>query len=314
MDSIKTSRKSRISRSFAYISKTNQLYIMMIPGILLIFVFAYYPLYGLVIAFKDYYSWIGIENSEWVGFKNFISFFQSKDFPIIVKNTLGISGLRLIFAFPSAIILALLINELKNGLFKRTIQTISYLPYFISWMVVSGIAYNFLSTDMGVLNQILKYFGAQPVNWYTQPDAWWPILTITTIWKSMGWGSIAYLAAITSISPELYEAATIDGASKLKQVRHITIPGMMPVISITLILTIGSLIRDDFEQIYALVGANAILQKTTDVLGTWVFRTSILQSDFSNATAVGLFQSVISLIMIIGANYFAKKTDNPGLW
>ena len=257
---------------------------------------------------------MGISGSEWVGLQNFINIFSGESFPVILRNTLAISSLRLIFAFPSSIILALLINELHNGLFKRTVQTVSYLPYFISWMVVSGIAYNFLSTDMGLLNQLLKTIGMQPVNWYARPDMWWGILTFTTIWKSVGWGSIVFLAAITSINPELYEAAVIDGASKITRVIYITIPGMMPVISVTLIITLGQLIKDDFEQIYALVGSNQLLLQTTDVLGTWVFRTSMLQSNFSGATAVGLFQSVVSFAMVFTANYFARKTNNSSLW
>ena len=296
------------------ILRNYQLYLLLLPGLLLIFIFKYLPLPGLIIAFEDYYPWTGFFDSEWVGLKHFIHIFQSETFLRLLGNTLVLSLLNLIFVFPSAIILALLINELHNGIFKRTVQTVSYLPHFISWVVVAGMAYNFLATDTGILNNLLKHLGLDPVMWYADASKWRGILTVTSIWKTCGWGTIVYLAAITSINPGLYEAAVIDGASKFRQIWHITIPGMMPVISVTLILTIGKLIKDDFEQIYALVGNNNLLYETTDVLGTWIFRTSMINGEFSSAAALGLFQGIVSFIMVTGANMLAKRTENSSLW
>ena len=290
------------------------LYLMLIPGIVFLFIFCYVPMYGVTIAFKDYYPWTGFFGSEWVGLKHFAKFFNSAQFWNLLKNTLLITTYKLIVGFPAPIILALLLNELKNGSLKRVVQTVSYLPHFISWMVIAGMAYNFFGTDLGILNRILTTVGMEPVSWYARPDLWRSILVITAVWKGVGWGSIIYLAGISGINPELYESAQIDGAGKLRQAWSITLPSLMPIISIVFILNMGSLIREDFQQIFALVGNSTILRETTDVFETYIFRMSMLNGSFSYPAAIGLFQSVIALLMIVGSNYLAKKTENQGIW
>ena len=240
---------------------------------------------------------------------------MSRGFFKLVRNTLILGLLKLIFAFPSSIILALLINELRNGVFKKAVQTISYLPYFISWVIVASIAYLFLSTDYGIINVFLEKMGLNKIQWYASPQYWRAILTITTIWKNTGWGTIVFLAGLTAISPELYEASICDGAKRWQQTWHVSIPGIMPVIAMTFILSVSGIVRDDFEQVYALVGQNSELYETVDVIGSWMYRG--LRGSFRNwgeVTAVGFVQSIVSFILMIGANLLVKKTDNKGLW
>lgn len=290
------------------------LYLMMLPGLLYFLIFKYIPMpTGFIIAFKDYMPWEGLSGSEWVGLYYFKRIFTSSVFVKLLKNTLILSGLGLVFAFPSSIILALMLNELKNGIFKKTVQTISYLPYFISWVVVSGLLYNLLDTNAGVINNILTTFGMEPVRWYAEPQKWYWIMLIVKIWKSCGWGTITFLAAITSIDVGLYEAAVVDGANKFRQMWHITLPGMMPTIVVTFILTLGKIFKEDFEAIYALVGTNDILYETMDVFETWVYR-STLNGSYSISAAMGLVQNIVSLILIIVANRLARKFEQATIW
>jgi len=294
------------------------LYIMIIPASALFLVFCYAPMAGLVVAFKNYTVEGGIFGSEWVGFKHFINAFTNKGsgFWGLLRNTVGIASLKFIFGFPASIILALMFNRLANGFFKKTVQTISYLPYFVSWIVLSGMCYLLLATDGGIINNLLIKLNASPVKFYDTPKYWWGILTASSIWKNVGWGTIVYLAALTSIDTDLYEAADIDGARAWDKLWHVTLPGMMPVIGIQLILNMGSLIKDDFDQIYAMVGGdNYALRGVTEVFSSLIFRQ--LQSGpagYSPSTAIGLIQSVISLILVLVANSIVRKTDNPGLW
>ena len=313
---LKTKNKTRSAAVRA--AKNWQLYLMYLPGLLVLAVFCYYPMYGLILSFKDYNPVLGITASHWIGFENFKYAVLSRGFANLVKNTLILGVLKLIFAFPCSIILALLMNELGNKVFKKSVQTISYLPYFISWVIVASIAYMFLSTDYGILNSFLKSIGLPTVQWYAAPQYWRAIIIITGIWKTTGWGTIIFLAGLTAINPDLYEAARCDGAGRWSQTWHVSVPGIMPVIMMTLILSIAGIVRDDFEQIYALVGINSNLNPTMDVLGTWMYRG--LQSAGSNfraygeITAVGFVQGIISFILMIGANYVTKKTENQGLW
>ncbi len=290
------------------------LYLMMLPGLLYFLIFKYIPMpTGFLIAFKDYMPWEGLSGSKWVGLYYFERIFTSSVFPKLLKNTLILSGLGLVFAFPSSIILALMLNELKNGPFKKTVQTISYLPYFISWVVVSGLLYNLLDTNAGVINNILTTFGMKPVRWYAEPQKWYWIMLIVKIWKSCGWGTITFLAAVTSIDVGLYEAAVVDGANKFRQMWHITLPGMMPTIVVTFILTLGKIFKEDFEAIYALVGTNDVLYETMDVFETWVYR-STLNGSYSISAAMGLVQNIVSLILIIAANRLARKFEQATIW
>lgn len=311
-------RKFARSKTAKHIWKHKVLYLFILPGFLLMAIFNYAPMAGIIVAFKNYTVDDGIFGSEWVGFSHFITLFThpGAEFWMIFRNTVVMAALKFVFGFPASIILALMFNALQCRLFKRFAQTISYLPYFVSWVVISNIAYVFLSADGGIINNILVASGAEKIRFYSEPKYWWGILTFTSVWKNVGWGTIVYLAAITGINPDLYEAASIDGASSWRKLWTVTIPGMMPVIGIHLILNMGNLIKDDFDQIYSMVmGDNYSLRPVTEVFSSLVYRQ--LQggvAGFSSATAVSFVQSIISLILVLGANAIVKKTDNQGLW
>ena len=307
-----------LRRLSADIRRDRWLYALLVPGVVYFLVFKYLPMWGVVMAFENYVPFSGVFGSEWVGFSHFITLFThpGAEFWMIFRNTVVMAALKFVFGFPASIILALMFNALQCRLFKRFAQTISYLPYFVSWVVISNIAYVFLSADGGIINNILVASGAEKIRFYSEPKYWWGILTFTSVWKNVGWGTIVYLAAITGINPDLYEAASIDGASSWRKLWTVTIPGMMPVIGIQLILNMGNLIKDDFDQIYSMVmGDNYSLRPVTEVFSSLVYRQ--LQggvAGFSSATAVSFVQSIISLILVLGANAIVKKTDNQGLW
>ncbi len=295
--------------------KNWQLYLMYIPGFLVLLVFCYVPMYGIQLAWKSYSPALGIMGSKWVGWENFKYAVTTRGFADMALNTLALGGLKILFAFPSSIILALMMNEVTNAPFKKTVQTLSYLPYFISWVIVSAILNIFLTMDGGVFNRISTAFGGEEIFWYAEPKYWRAILTFSGIWKGMGWGTIVFLAALTNINPELYEAAYVDGAGRWKCCIHVTIPGIMPAIAMTFILSVSGVVKDDFEQIYALVGESSILNETTEVLGTWVYKQ--LHGGFrgwGDATAVSLIQSIAGFILVAGSNWLVRKTGNEGLW
>jgi len=250
-----------------------------------------------------------------VKWENFTDAVLTPGFLKLVRNTLIIGVYKLVFGFCPPIILSLLINELGKGLFKRTMQTIYYLPYFISWVIVAAIVYLFLATDYGILHNMSVALGLTPVRWYVSPQYWRGILIITGLWKNVGFGTIIFLAGLTAISPELYEAAVCDGANRWRQTWHVSIPGLMPVITMSFILSVSGIVRDDFEQIYALVGMNSELYETVDVIGSWMYRG--LRGGFKGwgqVTAVGFVQGVVSFILIFAANMIVRRTDNKGLW
>lgn len=304
-----------MNKSIRYIWKNKSSYLMFIPGFLILLVFAYYPMYGITLAFKEYNPTYGIMGSEWIGFDNFYYALTSYGFWEMVRNTLVLGLYNIVFAFPVSIILALQFNELRNPHFKKLVQTISYLPYFISWAMISGMMWTLLSNDYGLINNLLKTLGLEPIFWYAEPKYWRAILTIAGIWKTTGWGTITFLASIASIDPGLYEAAKIDGANRWKQTIHVTIPGMMPAICITFILTVSNIIRDDFDKIYALVGQNSLLEETTEVLGTWSYRAMLNSfKNYGYVTAVTTLQSVLGMILLIVANSLVKKTGDQGLF
>ncbi len=299
-----------------YIKKNWGMYLMLVPGLLSLALFTFAPMFGLYMAFIDYSPSISIFESENVGFLWFQLLFEDPLFWNMIKNTVVLSTLKILVNFPLTIILSLLVYELEGKVFKRIFQSVSYLPNFISWIIISGMLVVFLDADRGILNSIITAFGGKPVSWYSSPDKWYAILTITAVWKGLGWGTIMYIASMTSIDPSLYEAAKIDGAGKLRQAWHITLPGISGIISITLILTIGKIFTDDFEQIYALVGENGILQSTTQVISTKVFSVAsgANYKDYPMATAMGLIQGIISLILVTVSNKVANKTGQTGLW
>ncbi len=297
------------------ILKNWQLYLMFLPGFVCLLIFSYFPMYGMMLAWKEYSPVDGIMGSGWIGWENFKYAVLSEGFLDKVGNTLALGGLKILFAFPSSIILALMLNEIRVKSFKKTVQTISYLPYFLSWVVVSAILNIFITNDGGVLNKVIEFFGGEPIFWYAEPKYWRGIITISSIWKGVGWGTIVFLSAMTNINPELYEAAQIDGAGRWKSCLHVTIPGMMSAIVMTFILSVSGIVKDDFEQIYALVGESSILSQTTEVLGTWVYKQ--LHGSFRSwgeATAVSLVQSVAGFILVVASNKVAVKTGNEGLY
>ncbi|TLS53336.1 sugar ABC transporter permease [Paenibacillus antri] len=290
-------------------------YYLILPGMLYFVVFDYIPMFGIVIAFKDLSPFEGVRGiftGDWVGFKHFVRFWNSYYFWNVMRNTLLISGYKLLFGFPASIALALLLNELRHVMFKRVVQTISYLPHFISTVVVAGLAMMILSTDGGLINAVIVHFGGEPIHFLGSPDHFRSVLVISHVWQSIGWGSILYLAAMTGIDPGLYEAARMDGAGRLRQAWHITLPGITPVIAIMLILSIGGLLNAGFEKVLLLY--SPAVYEVADIIDTYVYREGLTQLNYSFATAVGLFKNVIAMILILGANYIAKRMNQTGIW
>ncbi|WP_145023091.1 ABC transporter permease subunit [Paenibacillus sp. Y412MC10] len=291
---------------------------MILPGILFIVVFSYIPMYGITIAFKEFDIFQGISGSPWVGFKQFRLFFESSDFFMIMKNTLVIALLKLIFIFPAPIILALMLNEVRLAAFKRIVQTLTYLPHFISWVIVSGLLFSILAVEGGSLNIALQKLNLieQPTNWLSLPKYFYSILISAGIWKEIGFSSIVYLAAITGINPHLYEAAAMDGAGRFKQMVLVTLPSIAPVVTIFLILHIGNLLNAGFEDILAITnsGKNTILRDVSEVIDTYVYNFGVNQQRYSFATAAGLFKSIINVLLLWGANSIARRMSGSSLW
>lgn len=302
-------------RSFAYnMAKYRYLYILMIPGVLFYLIFAYLPMYGLVVAFQKFIPAQGIFRSEWVGFDHFRNLFNSLLFMRVLKNTVIISLYKLVAGFPVPIILALMLNEIRLKFFKSFVQTVSYLPNFISWVIVSGMVYAIFNDHYGVLAGAADWLGLPYNNISRDPEHFRTFLVLTAIWKTAGWSSIIYLAAITNIDPEQYEAATIDGANKWQRIVHITLPSIAPIIAIVLILSVGAILTQDFEQIYILSGENPSLLRVSDIFESYVFREGIKANNFSFPAAVGIFQSFVGMWLIIAVNHIAKKLGHEGIW
>lgn len=291
---------------------------MVIPGLVFLVIFAYIPLIGLVIAFQDFDLFLGAANSPWVGLKHFIAFFTSDSFWTLMKNTLGISFLKLIFGFPAPIILALLFNEIRQEKTKRVFQTVTYLPHFISWVVVAGMLTSMLAVDGGTINSILTALQLtdEPINFLSEPKYFWTILVSANIWKTVGFNAIIFIAAIAGINPELYEAASVDGASRLRQMFIVTLPCIVPQIMIMLIMNIAQILNAGFEDILLLTnnGDNSILLEVGDVIDTYVYRYGVKLQRYSYGTAVGLFKSVVSISMLFAANYVSKRLTESSLW
>ena len=291
--------------------KNKFVYLMVLPVLLYYAIFYYAPMYGAIIAFKDYNPSLGIMDSPWIGFKHFADFFNSYYFWRIIKNTFTISISSLIFGFPAPIILALLINELKNKFYAKTVQTITYLPHFVSLIVICGIIKDFTASD-GIISYVMQYFGAKKVTMLNDPNLFVPIYVASEIWQTVGWGSIIYLAALVGIDPQLYEAAKIDGAGRWKQLMNITIPGIMPTIIVMLILRMGSMLNVGFEKIILLY--SPLIYDSADVISSFVYRKGLQEFNYSFTAAVGLFNSAINFAMLITANWFSKKFSENSLW
>lgn len=299
------------NKTWIEIKKHKNIYFMLIPIVLYYVIFHYVPMFGNIIAFQDYKITRGILDSEFVGFKHFVTFLNDFYFWRLIKNTLTINVLNLIFSFPMPIILALLLNEVRNQRFKKCVQTITYMPHFISVVIVCGLVTNFVSTD-GLINSVIKALGGEGVQFLTTPRYFPAIYIISGIWQNIGWSSIIYLSALSSIDQELYEAAAIDGASRWKQTIHITIPGILPTISILLIMQIGQMLSVGYEKIILLY--NPSIYETADVISTYVYRQGILGANYSYSAAVGLFNSIVNFVLLITANKVSKKSTGNGLF
>lgn len=309
---IKIKRKSSFRKNIKVVGKDWQLYTLLILPVIYYVIFKYGPMLGNIIAFRSYVPGGPLFGTEWVGLKYFKLFIADPTFWNVFKNTLIISVLQLVIGFPFPIIFALLLNELTGSKFKRFVQTVSYLPYFLSTVVVVGMIQDLLSPSSGVINMIIKHFTGTTINFLSLPQWFRTIYVSSGIWQGLGWGAILYLAALSNINMELYDSAKIDGANRWQQTLHVTIPGIMPTIVILLILNIGNLLAVGYEKIMLLY--NPLTYSTADVISTYLYRMGLESNNFSYATAIGLFESVIGLILVFGADRFSKKFSGTSLW
>ena len=293
------------------IHKNWSLYLMALPVLAFYAIFCYKPMYGLVMAFQDFNPRLGFADSPWVGFENFQIFFGSSDFVKLLRNTLVISLTTLVVSFPFPIIFAIFLNEIRTTAFKRVIQTVSYLPHFISLVVICGMIKNFVASD-GIIGSIVSLFTGQKLNLLLQPNAFLPIYVVSKIWQTIGWDSIIYLSALTAIDTEMYEAADIDGAGRFKKMWYITLPSLKSTMIVLLIITIGGVMSLGYEKIMLLY--NPAIYETSDVISTYVYRAGFGSQNWSYSAAIGLFNSVCNLILVISANTIARKLNGSGLW
>ena len=298
-------------RLFKNIKTHPYLYLLSIPVLAYYILFHYGPMYGAQIAFKNYSPGFGIWGSPWVGLKNFNSFINDVFFQRIVTNTIMINVYQLFFAFPVPIILALLLNELRSRIYKKTVQTIIYMPHFVSLIVICGLVLDFTSRT-GIINDVIAFFGGERVNMMREPGLFRPVYIISGIWQEAGWGTIIYLAALAGVEMEQYEAARIDGANRFRQMWHVTLPGIMPTIVILLILRMGSMMNVGFEKIILLY--NPTIYSTADVISSYTYRKGLLEFNFSYSSMVGLFNSVINFALVISANAISRRVNETSLW
>ena len=296
----------------AYLKFNWQLYVMVLPGVAMFLIFSYFPMYGITMAFQQFKPVLGFFHSPWVGLLHFERIVSDPIFFRVFRNTLVLGAYSLIFSFPAPIILALLFNEIRHTLYKRVTQTISYMPFFLSTVIVVGLMRDLLSVNEGVVNEAVAALGFTKINFFVRSDWFRPLYIVSGIWQGVGYSSIIYLAAISGVNPELYEAAVIDGAGRLKQAMFITIPCILPTVTILLIFAVGGLIGADMQKV--LLMYSEATYSTADVIGTYVFRTGIEGASQSYASAVGLFNSVISLFLLATTNYMAKRLGETSLW
>lgn len=294
------------------IIRDKYLYLLVLPGIIYFIVFRYIPMYGLIIAFKDFNIFNGIGASEWIGFKQFERLFANQNFVQIILNTIIISFMKIIIGFPIPIILAILINELRSDKFKKITQTTLYLPHFISWVVLGGIIHTFFNVADGIVNEIVKLFGKEPIPFLLSAKYFRGILVFSDIYKEAGWGTVVYMAAISGINPELYEASYIDGASRWQRILYITLPSIKSVIIIMLILRTGKVLDAGFFQVFVLYSPS--VYSVGDIIDTYVYRKGIASSNYSLGAAAGLFKSIVALLLVITANTIARKFKETALW
>lgn len=288
------------------------LYVMLLPGVLYFIIFKYLPMYGLIISFQDYKPYNGITGSDWVGLEHFRRLFAEPDFIVILKNTVILFALNLFIYFPVPIILALMLNELRGHFFKRLFQTFVYLPHFMSWVIIVSITYVMVTMDGGIINELLVYFGFEKINFLLNPDWFRPMYILQVIWREAGWGTIIYLAGMAAIDPGLYEAARMDGAGRMRQIWHITLPSIRGVIITLFILKIGHVLDLGFEHVYLLL--NSMNRQVAEIIDTYVYTAGLRQGQYSYSTAIGFFKSVIGLILVMLVNKLSKKIGEEGVY
>ena len=312
MNQTLTKKTNVIQASMKRLYESKFLYLLILPVIVYYFIFYYIPMYGLIIAFKDFNAFKGIIGSPWAGFKHFKAFFESPFAYRLIRNTLAINIYDLVVGFPAPIILALLINEVKSNRFKRSVQTIVYMPHFISVVVICGMIISFLSPSTGIINHFIKTLGGEPIHFLAEPKWFRTIYVLSGVWQSAGWGSIIYLAALSGIDISLYEAATVDGANRWQKLIYVTLPGILPTIIIMLILRMGKMFTVGFEKIMLLY--SPLTYDTADVISTYVYRKGILDANYSYTTAIGLFNSAINFVMLVLFNKFSRRISETSLW
>lgn len=300
------------SKLWKRLLRDKYLYLLAAPMVLYFIVFKYLPMLGLVISFQDFSPYIGYIKSPWVGLEHFQRFFSNPDFPLLLRNTLAINFLNLALYFPLPIVLSLLLNEVRISSYKRIVQTVIYLPHFLSWVIIAGITLLLFSQSEGIVNKLLEALGFARVDFLTNPNLFWFMLIGQHIWKDAGYGTVLFLAAIASIDPGLYEASRMDGAGRLRQMWHITLPGIRNVIIVLLILRIGHMMDVGFEQVFLMM--NGAVSDVAEVFDTYVYRVGIKQAQFSYSTAVGLFKSVVGLTLVVIANKLSKKFGDEGIY
>ncbi|MBT2293352.1 sugar ABC transporter permease [Paenibacillus albidus] len=304
--------KKKPTTILANLKRYKLLYLMIFPGVLYFLIFKYLPMGGLVIAFQDYQPYKGITGSEWVGFKHFIRLFTEPTFFMLLRNTLVLFAMNIVLFFPLPIILALMLNEVKQRHFKNLVQTIIYIPHFMSWVIIVSITYVFMTVDGGVINELMASMGFKKISFLTSPEWLRTVYIGQIIWKELGWSTIIYLAAITVVDPQLYEASEMDGAGRLRKTWHVTLPAIRPVIITLLILKIGSTLDLGFEHMYLLL--NSLNREVAEIFDTYIYTAGLKNGQLSFSTTVGLFKGIVGLILVIGSNKLAKKMGEDGVY
>lgn len=309
---IQRQKANKLQKLRKSVKRNLGLYLLILPVLIYFIVFKYIPMYGAQLAFKDFIATQGISGSPWVGFEHFERFFNSHYFWRLINNTIGIGIYELAVGFPIPIILALLLNEARHKKFKGFVQTVTYAPHFLSVIVLVGMVYLFLSPTNGIINQIIQLFGGQAITFMEEPAWFKTIYVFSGVWQQMGWSSIIYLAALTTIDPQLHDAAKIDGASRIQRILHINLPGILPTIIILFILQCGHTLGVGFEKVFLM--QNQLNMEASDVIATHIYRAGILGAEYDYSTAIGLFESVINFCVLLLVNYFAKKISTTSLW
>lgn len=309
---MKTANIIKLKSKTTTVKKMWMLYLFLLFPVIHTIIFHYFPMYGVVIAFKDFKPVKGILGSKWNDFQHFKDLFTSIGFFRVLKNTIKISILRILFGFPAPIIFALLINEIWHLKFKKVIQTISYLPVFMSWVVLAGVFFEFLSIQRGPVNYIIKILGGQPIDFFTNRKWFIPMLISTSVWQGVGWGAVIYLASLASVNPELYESADLDGANRFHKAIHISLPALTPVITILFILNLGGILNAGFDQIFNMY--NPLVMEIADIIDTYVYRMGLVNAQYDFSAAVGLFKNVVGLILIIITNLLVARISDYGIW